>query len=684
MRDNPQLSQAVRHHRAGRLTQAEAGYNQLLLKDPRDANALNLLGVLARQRGQFDKAIGHIQQAIAILPRVGDFHFNLGEALRASGRLEEAVCAYRKAIECQGDDAEIHQALAEAYRRLGLLEEAAAALERAVRLNPHSPEARLGLGNVLTGLNRAEAALPQYAQAIELKLDLAEAHLAMTSALDRMGRRADALAACRTAIRIKPELADAHNLLGTMLDRMGRLTEAAEAFGQALARQPAHAHAHSNLGNLLKDQGLIDRAIQTHRHAIELAPDLSRVHSNHLLCLNYHPTLDEMLIFQEHVRWGARFCREASPDFDRPNGDHRRLRVGFVSPDFKEHSVSYFLDAILGGVDEGRFEAICYSDVSRPDAVTERLRGLAHRWRETSHLSDEQLLAGIREDRVDVLVDLAGHTANNRLAVFAQHAAPVQVSYLGYPNTTGLPRSCMRYRLTDAYADPPGMTDQRHTEELVRLPGCFLCYRPHEQSPAVASPPFEKAGHITFGSFNALAKVTSSWIETVGAMMKAAPRSRLLLKCRSLGDVGTRQLVRERFASLDIAPDRLMLAGADARVPAHLARYGEVDIALDTFPYNGTTTTCEALWMGVPVVTLAGTSHRSRVGVSILRNLGLGDLIAENPERYVAVAVEMAGDAQRLRQLRVELRERMRVSPIMERDDFRESLWGAIGSGRRW
>ena len=334
--------------------------------------------------------------------------------------------------------------------------------------------------------------------------------------------------------------------------------------------------------------------------------------------------------------------------------------------------MAFFLEPILSTHDRVEFESVCYSDVKQPDAVTGRLRALAGEWRDIRGRSDDQVAELVRRDRIDILVDLAGHTAGNRLLVFARKPAPVQVTYLGYPNTTGL--TSIDYRITDECADPTGAADRLHTEKLVRLKNGFLCYLPPEESPEVSPTPVLRNGTVTFGSFNQLPKLSNEVVRIWAATLSRVPGSRLLLKAHGFSNEETRSRFRERFAEHGITPDRLELRCDVPSTRSHLELYGEVDVALDPFPYNGTTTTCEALWMGVPVIAWAGPTHRARVGVSLLTGLGLAEWIAESRERYVELAVELAGDPARLDRIRHGLRDRMRQAPLMDGAGFTRGL----------
>jgi predicted O-linked N-acetylglucosamine transferase (SPINDLY family) len=412
--------------------------------------------------------------------------------------------------------------------------------------------------------------------------------------------------------------------------------------------------------------GELEEALRCYRSALALQPDLLPAHTGLLLAMHYSDGTTPQETLAQSRRFAERLPHGPAPTADRlrPSQAMGRLRVGYVSPDFREHSVAWFLEPLLAAHDRQAFEVIGYASVARPDAVTRRLLSHCHRACEVHDLSDEQLAALVREHRVDILVDLAGHTRGNRLGAFARWPAPVQVTYLGYPGTTGVP--AIAYRLTDAIADPAGVTDADHSERLVRLPHGFLCYRPPSEAPPVSPGPVERAGQITFACFNNRPKITEAAVALWARLLRELPGSRLVLKSAGLSDAGGRARLLAQFDRHGIGAERLALWGMVRSPWEHLAYYAQADIALDTFPYNGTTTTCEALYMGVPVVTLAGRSHAARVGASLLTRVGLPELIAGSPDEYVACAVALAQDRARLRGLRAGLRDRLLRSPLCD------------------
>jgi len=713
------LAGAVRHQRAGRFQQAEAIYRRILAEDPGDPDALHLLGFLAHQLGRHEAAVDYIARAIARNPSAACYHVNLGNALQALARFEEAAACYREALHRQPDSAEAANNLGNALAGLGRSQEAMASFLEAIRLRPDWSLAYSNLGNVLKAQGRLEEAQACYQEALRLEPASAEAHNNLGVTLQQLGRLEEALACYREALRLKPDYADAHynlgngfkdqgqleeaaasyqraiairrdyaeahNNLGFVLKEQGRLEESIASYRQALRFRPRYAEAFNNLGNALYEQGQLEEAVRSYREALALKPDFAMAHSNLLFVLHYELAGGPEALFAEHLRWAAQQAPATTVRLPHPGerAPERRLRIGYVSPDFRAHSVAYFIEPILEAHDRRGFEVFCYSDVSRPDGVTARLQSLADGWRSTFGMTSAQVEDQVRQDRIDILVDLAGHTGGNRLLVFARKPAPVQVTYLGYPDTTGL--RAIDYRITDEWADPPGQTERLHTEELVRLPRGFLCYRPPRDAPEIAPLPALGTGAVTFGSFNNLAKMTPEVIGLWSAILREVPGARLILKSKALGDAGAQERLRETFRQNGVAAQRIVLWGVIPGHRGHLEAYQQIDIALDSYPYHGTTTTCEALWMGVPVIVLAGGAHVSRVGVSLLSAVGLAEFIADCPERYLELAAGTAGDLDRLRRLRAQLRDRMTGSPLTGVTGFTKSIEDAYRRmWRRW
>ena len=473
---------------------------------------------------------------------------------------------------------------------------------------------------------------------------------------------------------------------GRQEQRQGHLFAAMAAYRKAVELNPRYFKACNNLGLAHTQIGDLPEAIRCFRHALAIQPNHPTAHHNLLLYLNDLQDADPQQVFREHRAWAQRMApalpSPIPPHTNRRDGE-RALRIGYVSADFRTHSVSYFFEPLLAAHDRSQFHVICYSNNPTNDATTERLKTLAADWRQIHQLDDEQAANLIRKDKIDILVDLSGHTQGNRLLLFARKPAPLQVSYLGYPNTTGL--EAIDYRLVDAHSDPEGRSDQLSSETLLRLPHGFLCYQPPADTPRPQPPPSAQNGFITFGCFSQLARISPTTIQLWVSILQALPSSRLLLKCRSFGDPEVCERMVQRFQQHGINSDRLTLRPRIDDKLQHLALYHEVDIALDTFPRNGTTTTCEALWMGVPVITLRGSSHRSRVGCSLLHAAGLEEFIATSPELYTHLAVKLAHDHKRLYQMRRAARARLRDATLLRSDVLSASVEDAYRViWRRW
>ena len=484
-------------------------------------------------------------------------------------------------------------------------------------------------------------------------------------------------------MQIRPDYAEAHNNLGNVLQKQNKLDEAVVNFQQALQLKPDYVEAYGNLGHALFIHGKLDKAVAHFRRALQIQPDCAKAHSNLLFALNRHPDTRPESIFAEHRRWGeVHSCMSSgSPLHENVPDADRHLRIGYVSPDLRRHSAAFFIEPILTHHDRSHFEVICYAEVAAPDVTTARLGALSDGWRSTCGMTDVQVADLVRADEIDILVDLAGHTANNRLLAFARKPAPVQVTY-GYASTTGL--KTVDYRLTDAWVEAHEHVDL-YTEELVYLPHGFLCYAAPQEAPEVEILPAHKANYITFGSFNNLPKVNSQVVALWAQILLATPEARLILKSKPLNDEATRERYFALFEANGISRERVDLIGYAPSLREHLALYNQVDIGLDAFPYSGQTSTCEALWMGVPVVTLAGETYVSRAGVSLLARVGLTELIAHTPQRYVDVAVQLASDRDRLSSIRGSLRSQTADSPLCDGQAFTRALEDAYRTmWRRW
>ena len=642
------LEQLFQHgleqHRAGRLAQAAAAYRRILQNQPHHAETLNLLGLTAQQEGDHARAVELFTKAIRHQPQEPRYRLSRGRSLRALGRTDEAIEDFRIAAKLQPTLAEAHHQLGNVLKSIGRYAEAAPSLGDAARLAPNNAAIWFDFGAACLKLRD------------------------FPGAIDCFGR----------VIQLRPADPDAHNNLGSALLSQGLITKAKLHLNEALRLQPDNANTHNLLAYALRAQGRMAEAVAHYKESLARDPNPS-IHSNLVYALNYLPDLSPDEIWTEHRRWAELYAEPCLKSWVPHLNDfspHRRLRIGYVSPDLANHAVALFLEPVLIAHDRERFEVFAYSNAFVGDQVTERLRAQIEHWREIAHSSDDQVEALIRQDRIDILVDLAGHTGRNRLPVFARKPAPIQITWLGYPNTTGM--TAMDYRITESISDPPGLTDAWHSEKLIRLPGPFSCYRAPAECPPVAPLPALADGHVTFGCFNIFAKVTAPAIELWARILRENPTARLFLKSRGLNDPETAGAIHESFARNGISSERVELNGDVLSVADQHDLYRRIDIALDTFPYNGTTTTCEALWMGVPVVTLTGRTHVSRVGASLLTHLGSPEWIATTPDEYATICTCVASDLPHLASIRQGLRERVRNSPLCDATCFTRNLESAF------
>jgi protein O-GlcNAc transferase len=654
----------------------------------RDAPSISDLiraGQDEQRAGRLDRAMEQFRRAAELAPGNVEARCNLASALHRSGDLGAAAEALEAALNLAPKFALAWYHLGVIRQEQDRLDEATRCHQKAVDLDPTLAPALNDLGFVLERRKKPGEAAYWYRRAIEACSTFAAAWHNL-GVIHQSQRRYDEAAECyEKACELDPNLIAAMNNLGLMRQRQHRFDEAISLLELAIARSPGLAEAHNNLGLAFLGQGRVDEAIASYRKSLQLNPADAVVHSNLLLALHYQRDYDPQAVFAEHLRWANAHAKPLEASIRPHRNDRtpdRRLRIGYVSPDFRRHSVNYFVEPILRSHNHEQLEVFCYADELWSDATTDRLRPYAGQWRNIAGKSDDEVADLIGRDQIDILIDLAGHTGNNRIMLFARKPAPIQVSYLGYPDTSGLPT--IDYRLSDAYADPPGVTEDLHTEKLVRLPECAWCYLPPPESPEVTPLPASNAGQVTFGCFNILAKVMPLAIDWWSRILQMLPEARLLLKDRAMTDANAER-VRETFAQRGIVAQRLELRPTEPRYEDHLKLYGRLDMVLDPFPYNGTTTTCEALWMGVPVISLAGKSHVSRVGVSLLGNLGLEELIAASPDEYAKIAVRLANDLSRLKAMRAAMRPRMKRSPLCNAVGFTRNLEEAFrGMWRTW
>ena len=586
-------------------------------------------GELALDSGQIDLAIELFRRVVQLAPDNVEAHGNLGIALKAAGRIDEAIAIYRQAI----------------------------------RLSPVRVELHYNLGVALQARQDHEQAAESYRQAIQLKPDLAPALNNLAGSLLELGRVQEAIASYRRAIQIQPDFPDPHYSLGVVLQREGKFDEAIAHYRRAIELRPTTGQWHNNLANALKSVGRVDEAIEQYKKAISLQPGLTDAHSNLILAMHYLPGVTAQEIRSEAVRWNARHA-QAGKQFVRPHENDRdpsrRLRIGYVSPDFCDHVAGRVALPLIRGHNRAQVSVHCYSNVRRTDQVTREFVAAADHWRSIHRADDQEVAEQIRRDEIDILVDLALHTAGNRLTLFALKPAPVQVTYLAYPGPSGI--EAMDYRLSDPHLDPVDADLQSYTERTIRLPHSYWHYQTPSPAPELSPPPSSLSGQITFGCLNNVAKISAPALDLWAGILTRVENSKLLILSASPEH-------RRRIASHFPNPGRIEYV---ERTPLEtfFNTISRIDIALDSFPYAGGITTCDTLWMGVPIVTLSGATAVGRGGRSILSNIGLPDLIAPSPDEYVQIAAQLAANPAKLAELRAAMRERMRASPLMDSVQF--------------
>lgn len=631
---------AVRRHRAGDLAGAEQEYLRVVAIDPNHADGWSNLGSVRAALGRYEDAVACYERAVRLRPKHAAALFNLGNA----------------------------------HLRLGRPADALACFEAARPLNPPTDQLLAQTGRAFAALGRFADAAGAFRNQLHARPDDARTWHQLGLALMRLRRDADALDALQKAVEFAPNSAEARVTLGTALEGANRPDDALACYRDALRLKPDSPEALNNVGNSYVEAGRTAEAIGYLRGAVAGRPDWAALHSNLLLALNYRPEVSAADLRAEHAAWAARHAdpltAAASPPIpDRTPG--RTLRIGYISADFRRHPVASYIGPVLAAHDRESFHVTGYSSTNRPDTVTERLRASADEWRDIANLSDADAAELIRRDAIDILVDLGGHTAGNRLLVLARRPAPVQATHFGYPNTTGM--RAVDYRITDAVADPPE-ADSLSVEKLVRLPGVAWCWSPPENAPDPSPPPCARNGFVTLGSLNNPAKLTEEVVGKWAKILHAVPGSKLLLLTGRLAEA--RHRFEELFGQHGIAAERLRLEPRQSP-DRYYTLWAEADLALDPFPYNGGVTTPDALWMGVPVVALAGASYRARQGLRVLGTLGLDDWVADTPDAYVELAVRKAADSAGLSALRVTLRDRLRSSPLPDAATFTRQLEAA-------
>ncbi|MEO8883448.1 MAG: tetratricopeptide repeat protein [Devosia sp.] len=717
----PTLDQTVREglmlHQAGRLEEASAIYRRVLAADPSHAEANHLLGLVLHQSGRQDEAAELIGKAVRqmpfnatyhanlgvvfksqnrlgeaaqsyerslkIDPKQGQVQSNLGVALLGLGRVEDAIAAQRQAIALLPQHAGAHHHLANALATAERLEEARISAERAVVLQPGNPDLHYALGRILMAQEKLKEAAGSLGRAVQIRPD-SMACADLGKVLMGLKQPKEAAAAYEAAIATDPKNASLHFALGKAFTEVSDWRRAADSFRKATELRPEDATAFTSLGGALLSGGLMEEGEAALRTAVGLDGGDIEALSSLLFASNYHAGLPVKTITADARAFGEAVAHKVTPRRHHANVAvaDKKLKVGLVSGDLRASAVSRFLISLLPEIDAARLELFAYSLANQDDAITEKLRRSIPHWRPATYMNHDELQTAILDDEIDVLIDLLGHTGIMRLPVFAGKPAPVTATWLGYSGTTGILN--MDYIIADRHVAPPGAEDQ-FVETIWPMPDSYLCFTPPEAAPDVASLPALDVGHVTFGSFNNVNKLSQTTLALWARILEAVPTSRLVLKYGGLERPEVAGRILETLATAGADVTRVELLGAVDTSKGHFQTYNRLDIGLDPFPYNGTTTTCEALWMGVPVLTLSGDRFIARVGESLLNSAGLLEWVAADEDEYVAKAVAMASDLPRLAALRAALRPQMAASPLCDAPRFARNFETALrGMWVRW
>jgi protein O-GlcNAc transferase len=677
---DPELEHAREHRKAGRPAEAYALCEQVLAQDPEHAEALFLLGLLDLEAARPERAVERLEHAVRLAPQSALYLTNLGLARAKLGQLVESAEALAHAVRLAPE-------LTAALRNLGLVlcdlgdfVGGLEWLERASAREPKSAAARCLVAKALVRAGRVGEAMAHFERALSLSAQQAELCLDFLPRLAQGGYLAQAAEVAGRAVRLSPTLARAHVALGRAEAARSKDTEAVESFRRAIALEGRLALTlGAELALALLKLGRLEDSVAAHEHALGLDPTLASTEGNLVFLAAYRPAFDAQQILATARTWGERHAppradRQASPARDR--SPERRLRLGYVSPDFRDHVQRFFVLPVFREHDHSAFELVGYSSVKRPDEWTARMRDEADTWHDVSRLDDGALAEKIRRDQIDVLIDLTMHMPGSRLKAFAERPAPVQISWLAYPGTTGT--ASIDHRITDPLLDPPGLP-LPYSERSLWLPRSFWCYDPLDEEPAVKELPALTAGHITFGCLNNFIKVNRGTLELWARVLTSVPHSRLLL----LAPPGwARSHATEVLRAGGVAPSRVDFVDRQSRHD-YLATHHRIDVALDCSPYNGHTTSLDAFWMGVPVVTAIGSTVVGRAGLSMASNLDLHGLVAKNEDEYVKIASELTGSLPLLNALRLGMRRRMRDSPLMDASGFTRDLEGAYRAAWR-
>ena len=675
------LKRAIEYQRQGDLDAAIKVLKKAVHAGSREPNVYFFLGIILENTGRIEEAEGHLAQAVRLGPGMGDIWFSYGNVLNRLSKYQESMQAFERCVQADPKNAPAWVNLALVAQRIDLFPRAVECARKAIELAPGEKKAWLAYIGSLGYARRFEEAEVAASEAeARFPGDFEILHM-KGNVITASGRVDDGYEIYLKALELKPDSVKVLNSIGHYLSQNRNALDALPYHRKALEIDSHQAETLHGLGTAYLKAGYPGDAVQFFMQALQHGDSSPDVFEGLLLSAHYLDNADEREIFQLHLQWeerhAKRFYSSETPKLDpEVIAGTRPIRLGFVSPDFRNHSVTRFMTALLRNIPASGIEVYCYSDVKRRSDYTDKLELMGGNWIYSYTMTDHVLSGRIREDGIDVLVDLAGHTGNNRLFVFARKPAPIQVSWLGYPNTTGL--KTVEYRISDPVADPEGIADELSTEKLIRLPDGFHCFEPPVDLPDIEPTPALRNGYLTFGSFNNQSKINGLTLRRWAMLLKAIPDARLILKNHQLSDPRNREHWIRFLEQEGIVRERVQLIGFCKDLAEHYGCYGQVDIGLDTFPYNGTTTTCEAFWMGVPVLTIAGQNQRGLTGTSLLTHSGLSEWVARDETEWVEKACYWNVNREALQALRLGLRKQVQASPIGDAAAFAAKFYETI------
>ncbi len=644
---------------------AASVFRKLIRLSPKSEQAHLNLGRASSLKGDKDTAMTAYRNALELNPGYADAHLNIGAILLERNENQDAKKYFEQALSFDPQNAEAYNNMGIAWKRDGYVDHAFSCFARASEIKPDFADARNNIGAALYAFGDNETAEAEVRKGIELSPDSPAAYCILGKILRGRHAYRESVEALNKAIKLAPDLPDAYREMGLTLSDSNQLDAAMRAYRLGIGCDPKDGIAYNNLGMCHVLRGELDEALECFESAIEAIPTFSLAHSNKLFSLNYIPSIPHKELVREHFAFGEMWDKPYDENsFTNTPDPDRKLKIGYVSPDFRKHVVLTFIEEMLKHHDRDEFELYAYAEVFNSDAETERVKGYFDHWRYTIERNSLEVAQQIRDDGIDVLVDLAGHTGNNRLPVFAVKPAPVQVSWIGYPNTTGLKN--MDYILMTSHFLPEG-GEADFSEEVYNLPRVPITYRQPPVRPDIGRSPFETKGHVTFGCFNNVIKTGPAAMDAWSEILKAVPDARLMLKAHAFRNEATVNASKAAFEKRGIDPERIICEGPSEH-SEYLKRYSEIDLALDPFPYNGGTTTLDTLFMGVPMLSLEGSSWVARIGSGLLRIVGEESLIATSVEDYVAKAVELAQNPERLQAMRDSLHDRFMASGITDHE----------------